>query len=118
MKGVEYIRSSVNLMIALLLICSIVCNSLTTSRYNSTSSQLVCLENPNSHAQPVTPLPEKVESENDYKHQNNLFVIQQLTAFIPLNSPELQRHSQSDAFCFLGNISGIPLFLSKRSFLI
>jgi hypothetical protein len=118
MKGVEYIRSSVTTMIALLLICSIVCNSLASTRYRSTSHQLVCFENPSSHAQPVTQLPEKVESEKDYKHQNNFFFIQQLTAFIPLNSPELRRHSQFDAFCFRGNISGIPLFLSKRSFLI
>ena len=117
MKRVEYIRSSVNMMIALLLICSIVCNSFVSAPYNSTVYKLVCLENPNSHSQPVTPLPEKVESENDYKHQIHFFFIQQLITFIPLNSPEL-RHSHFDAFCFHGNIPGIPLFLSKRSFLI
>jgi len=118
MKRVEYIRSSVTMMIALLLICSIVCNSLASTRYKTTFHVLLCFENPISHAQPFTQLPEKVESENDFKHEDNFFVIQQLTAFIPLNSPELRRHAQFDAFCFRGNISGIPLFLSKRSFLI
>jgi hypothetical protein len=106
------------MMIVLLLICSIVCNTVASARYKPTSSQLVCLDNPSAPAQPVSQLPEKVESENDCKHQNNFFFIQQLIAFIPLNSPELRRHSQFDAFCFRGNISGIPLFLSKRSFLI
>ncbi|HMG88697.1 MAG TPA: hypothetical protein VK589_01520 [Chryseolinea sp.] len=118
MNRVEYTRSSVTMMIALLLICSIVCNSLVSTRRNTTSNELICHQNPDSHTPPGTQLPEKVESENDYKHENNFFFIQQLTEFIPLNSPELRRHSQSDAFCFSGNISGIPLFLSKRSFLI
>ena len=118
MKRVEYIRSSVNMMIVLLLICSIVCSSVASVRYTASLNELVCLENPNSHAQPVTQLPEKVESENDYKHQNNFFFIQRLITFIPLNSPELLGHFNFDAFCFRGNISGIPLFLSKRSFLI
>ncbi|HEX6892395.1 MAG TPA: hypothetical protein VF141_16925 [Chryseolinea sp.] len=118
MKRVEYIGSSVSMMIVLLLMCSIVCNALVSAQHRTTSSQLVCLGNPGAPAQPVSQLPEKVESENDCKHQNNFFFIQQLIAFIPLNSPELRRHSQFDAFCFRGNISGIPLFLSNRSLLI
>jgi hypothetical protein len=118
MKRVEYIGSSVSMMLVLILICSIVCNSVASARYKTTAHQFAYLENPSSPAQPVSQLPEKVESENDCKHQNNFFFIQQIIAFIPLNSPELRRHSQFEAFCFRGNISGIPLFLSKRSFLI
>jgi len=117
MKRVEYIKSSVSMMITLLLICSIVCSSLASVQYKATSSLLVSLQSPTSHGQPVPQLPEKVESENDYKHQNNFFFIQQIGAFIPLNSPKLD-YSHFDAFCFRGNISGIPLFLSKRSFQI
>jgi hypothetical protein len=118
MNRVNYIRSSVSVMIITLLLCSIVCNSFDSARYKSSTYLLVSLNNPNGHAQPVTQLPEKVESENDYKHQNNFFVIQRLVAFIPLLSPELHCHSYLNAFCFRGSISGIPLFLSKRSFLI
>ena len=118
MKRVEYMRSSFGLMIIVLLICSIVCNSPCSERIQSTLNQAVCLKNPNSHNLPATPLPAKIESENDYKHENNFFFIQQLTGFIPLNSPELQRHSHFDAFCFIGNITGVPLYVSKRSFLI
>ena|GEM_PF-2235018 len=118
MKRVEYIRSSVCSMIGLLLICSIVCNSLVSTRYQTSLHREVCLKNPNSHTLPGAQLPEKVESEKDYKHENNFFFIQQLISFIPLNSPELQRYSHFDAFCFRGNISGVPLYVTKRSFLI
>ena len=110
-------RSSFGLMIVVLLICSIVC-SLNSTRFQSTLNREVCLNNQTSHNLPATPLPAKIESENDYKHENNFFFIQQLTGFIPLNSPELQRHSHFDASCFPGNIAGVPLYVSKRSFLI
>lgn len=117
MKRAERIRSSYTLMIVLLLMCSIVCSSLVTARSQRSLHQIVCLKNPNSPL-PATQLPEKVESENDCKHESNFFFIQQLISFIPLNSPELQRYSHLDAFRLSGNISGIPLYVSKRSFLI
>ena len=105
-------------MIALLLICSIVCNSFASTRFNTSSRQLVCIQNPNSHAQPGTQLPEKVESEKDNKHENNFFFIELLVVFNPLKSSEIRRYSEFDAFSSRGNLSGVPLFLSKRSFLI
>ena len=117
MKRVEQITSFFTFVIVLLLICSIVCSSVVSTRSQRALHEGVCLKNPNSPL-PATQLPEKVESENDYKHENNFFFIQQLGSFIPLNSPELQRYSHSDAFGFLGNISGVPLYISKRSFLI
>ena len=118
MKRGEYMRSSFGLMIVVLLFCSIVCSSLDSTRFQSTLKLEVCLKNPNSHNLPATPIPAKIETENDYKHENNFFFIQQLIGFIPSNSPELQRHSNIDAFCFLGNVAGVPLYMSKRSFLI
>jgi hypothetical protein len=105
-------------MIVFLLICSIVCNSINSVSFKPTTHLSVGQNNSNSPTQPASQLPEKIESENDLKHQNNFFFIQQLTAFIPLNSPELQGHSQFEALCFRGNISGVPLFLSTRSILI
>lgn len=106
------------MMIVLLLLCSIVCNSVGSIGCKSSTQLLISLENPNAHSQPASQLPEKVESESDYKHENNYFFIQHLIAFIPVHSPELYWQSHFDTFCFRGSISGIPLFLSKRSLVI
>jgi hypothetical protein len=118
MKRVEYIKSSAGMMIILLLICSIVCNSLDSTRYKIGRLHAVCFNNTNAQGHPATQLPEKVESENDYKHQNPFFVITQLITFIPLNSAALRHYFHFEAFRFPGNISGIPLYMSKRSLLI
>lgn len=106
------------MMIILLLICSIVCNSLDSTRYRIARRQAICFNNPNAQGHPATQLPEKVESESDYKHANPFFFISQLTTFIPLNSPAIQRYFHFEAFRLPGIISGIPLYMSKRSLLI
>ena len=111
-------RSSFNLMIVIVLICSIVCSSVNSNRVQGPLQKDVCLKNPNSHNVPATPLPAKVESEKDFKNENNFFFIQQVSSFIPLNSPELKGYSHFDPFRCRGNITGVPIYVSKRSFLI
>jgi hypothetical protein len=117
MKRVVYIRSFASILMIFFLLASIVCSSITSVGTFTCSQDHLTLSTPNTHSRTDSQLPEKVESENDFKHESNFFFIHQVGDFLPCGG-KLKFVFFSKALRFRGNITGIPLYLIQRTIVV
>lgn len=118
MKRISRIRFFVSILVFFLLFSSIVYSSINSLGFGAIDHVVVANKKPTAPSKSGIQLPEKVESENDHKANNNFFFIHKLGEFLRFDITRSQHNSFYNTFCLRASTKDTPLYLIKRSILI
>lgn len=118
MRQDSHNRSFISTLVVFCLLLSIVCSSVTTGYTTARSHAATILKKPGNTAKSDTQLPEKIESENDYKPHINFVFIHAVGAIVHFDFVKsLQRYTITDTR-FRAITTGLPLYLVMRVIMI